>query len=84
VGDNHPRYDGKKLASNDAGRDGPEGGATVKLPIRNPGPNPNAVLVSYCPRCGRLIRCPGLTAIKCDGEQGCGATHDRGREPGDA
>jgi len=45
---------------------------------------PNAVLVSICPRCGRLIRCPGLTAIKCGGEHGCGATHYRVAELGDA
>lgn len=44
----------------------------------------NAVLVSICPRCRRLIRCAGLTAIKCGGEHGCGATHDRAAEPGDA
>jgi hypothetical protein len=53
---------------------------------RDPKPNtdPNAVLVSICPRCRRLIRCPGLTAIKCGGEQGCGATHYRVAELGDA
>jgi hypothetical protein len=56
----------------------------MKLPPTKPKADPNAVLVSWCPRCGRLIRCPGLTAIKCDGERGCGATHDRGREPVDA
>ena len=55
----------------------------IKEPTR-PKADPITVLVSWCPRCGRLIRCPGLTAIKCDGPQGCKATHDRGREPGDA
>ena len=83
MGDNYPCDDGKKLASNDAGRDGFEGGA-MKLPPTKPKADPNAVLVSWCPRCGRLIRCPGLTAIKCGGEQGCGATHDRAAELADA
>jgi len=55
----------------------------IKEPTK-PKADPNAVLVSWCPRCGRLIRCPGLTAIKCDGEQGCGATHDRAAELADA
>jgi hypothetical protein len=55
----------------------------IKEPTR-PKADANAVLVSWCPRCGRLIRCPGLTAIKCGGEQGCGATHDRARELEDA
>ena len=56
----------------------------MKLPPTKPKADPNAVLVSWCPRCGRLIRCPGLTAIKCDGPQGCEATHDRAAELGDA
>lgn len=51
---------------------------------RRPNADPNAVLVSICPRCRRLIRCAGLTAIKCVGEQGCGATHYRVAEPVDA
>lgn len=46
--------------------------------------DPNAVLVSICPRCRRLIKCPGLTAIKCGGEHGCGATHYRAAELADA
>lgn len=55
----------------------------IKEPTK-PKADPNAVLVSYCPRCGAKCECPGLTAIKCDGEQGCGATHDRAAELGDA
>jgi hypothetical protein len=56
----------------------------MKLKDHQPKADPNAVLVSWCPRCGRLIRCPGLTAIKCDGPKGCEATHDRAAELGDA
>jgi hypothetical protein len=56
----------------------------MKLKDHQPKTDPNAVLVSYYPRCGRLIRCAGLTAIRCGGEQGCGATHDRVAQPGDA
>ena len=58
----------------------------MKLPPSKPCPkaDPNAVLVSWCPRCGAKCECPGLVGIKCDGPQGCKATHDRGREPGDA
>ena len=55
----------------------------IKEPTR-PKADANAVLVSWCPRCGRLIRCPGLVGIKCDGMQGCGSVHDRVRELGDA
>jgi len=55
----------------------------IKEPTK-PTADPNAVLVSICPRCGRLIRGPGLTAIRCEGPQGCGATHDRAAELADA
>jgi hypothetical protein len=56
----------------------------MKLPPTKPKATPDAVLVSICPRCRRLIKCPGLTAITCGGEHGCGATHDRVWERGDA
>jgi hypothetical protein len=56
----------------------------MKLPLTKPKTDPNTVLVSWCPRCRRLIKCPGLTAIKCGGEHGCGATHHRVAELGDA
>jgi len=56
----------------------------MKLKDHQPKADQNAVLVSICPRCRRFIRCPGLTAIKCGGERGCEATHDRAAELGDA
>ena len=56
----------------------------VKLPPTTPKADPITVLVSYCPRCGAKCECPGLVGIKCGGEQGCGATHYRAAEPGDA
>ena len=56
----------------------------MKLPPTKPKADANAVLVSYCPRCGSKCECPGLVGIKCVGPKGCGAFHDRVRELGDA
>ena len=56
----------------------------MKLPPTKPKADPNAVLVSWCPRCGAKCECSGLVGIKCDGEQGCGYVYDRAAEPADA
>ena len=56
----------------------------VKLSPTKPKADPNAVLVSICPRCGAKCECPGLVGIRCVGAKGCGAVHDRARELGDA
>jgi len=45
--------------------------------------DPNAVLVSWCPRCGAKCECPGIKAVKCDARD-CGYVYDRAAELGDA
>ena len=54
----------------------------IKEPTK-PKADPNAVLVSWCPRCGAKNECPGIKAVKCDARD-CGYVYDRARESGDA
>jgi len=56
----------------------------MKLKDHQPKTDPNAVLVSWCPRRGAKCECPGLVGIRCLGPNGCGSVHDRVRERGDA
>ena len=54
----------------------------IKEPTK-PKADPNAVLVSYCPRCGTKNECPGIKDVKCDARD-CGSVYDRAAELGDA
>ena len=55
----------------------------MKLKDHQPKADPNAVLVSWCPRCGTKNECPGIKAVKCDARD-CGYVYDRATELGDA